>query len=243
MAVSLTSSGITFPNSTTQSLAKGHRMTKFTSSGTFTVPDVKRLKVTVIGGGGAGGAAYKTYTGSSTQGSAGGAGGIAIDLITVTPGDTISVTIGAGGSGTANPYTTTAAQNGGTSSFGAYLSATGGTGGNNNYSNNSGAGGLGSGSTNSMNLYGNTGNSFYTLYTSYLNFQALFTPSGYAYSVGGYSFHNFGGTPGYSDNNTMDGNYSQYNATGYGHGGSGATSTANLYYGGNGAPGLVLIEW
>lgn len=74
MATSVTSTGITFPDATTQTTAAsassyvGDRSQFFTSSGTFTVPTgVTAIKVTVIGGGGGGG----QYT-SPTTGSAGG---------------------------------------------------------------------------------------------------------------------------------------------------------------------------
>jgi hypothetical protein len=86
----------------------------FTSSGTFTIPaSVTKVKVTVVGGGGGG----RSATNSTGQGG-GGAGGAAIEVITgLTPGGTVTVTVGAGGA---------ADTTGGTSSFGAYCSATGG---------------------------------------------------------------------------------------------------------------------
>ena len=67
----------------------------FTSSGTFSVPTgVTAVDVLVVGGGGAGG---------NHHGAGGGAGGLIYRPgFTVTPGSTISVTVGAGGTGTAN---------------------------------------------------------------------------------------------------------------------------------------------
>lgn len=61
----------------------------FTSSGTFTVPaGVTRVKVTVTGGGGGG-----------TSGTGfGGSGATAIKYFSVSPGNTLSITIGGGGS-------------------------------------------------------------------------------------------------------------------------------------------------
>ncbi len=96
----------------------------FATSGSFTVPiGVTRVKVTVIGGGGAGG----THTTIPSGG--GGAGGQAIHVINgLTPGAVIPVTVGAGGV----PWTGGSVGqggSGGTSSFGAYVSATGGQGG------------------------------------------------------------------------------------------------------------------
>ena len=88
----------------------------FTSSGTFTVPSgITSVRACVWGAGG--GAALRYY---------GGFGGYAETLITgLTPGGTISVTVGTGG----NATTSGTASTGGTSSFGAYCSATGGSGG------------------------------------------------------------------------------------------------------------------
>jgi hypothetical protein len=85
----------------------------FTASSTWTVPaGITRAKVTVISGGGAGGF---TVAGYSSGG--GGGGGTSIKYVSgLTPGGTVSVTVGAGGT----------TGSGGTSSFGAYCSATGG---------------------------------------------------------------------------------------------------------------------
>lgn len=95
----------------------------FTASGTFTVPSgVTAVKVIVVGGGGAGGGAA---SGNQVGGNGGGAGGLALRYITgLTPGGTVSVTVGVGGTGS-----TGNGGAGGTSSFGAFCSATGGSGG------------------------------------------------------------------------------------------------------------------
>jgi hypothetical protein len=99
----------------------GHQL--FTSSGTFTVPaTVSSVKVTVIGGGGGG-----SGNSSGDVGSSGGPGGIAVGYVSVTPAQTISVTVGAGGAGTNTDLVNGSA--GGASSFGSVLSATGGGGG------------------------------------------------------------------------------------------------------------------
>ncbi len=94
----------------------------FTSSGNFVVPSgVTRVRLTVIGGGGAGGF-------HATQpGGGGGAGGRGEHWVSgLTPGASIAVTAGAAGvpAGGAG-----AGGNGGSSSFGAYCSAAGGYGG------------------------------------------------------------------------------------------------------------------
>ena len=87
----------------------------FTSSGTWTKPDgCKTVKVTVTGGGG--GSATVTTNNSSSGG--GGAGGTAIKFIDVSAVSSVTVTVGNGGG---------VSSSGGTSSFGAYCSATGGS--------------------------------------------------------------------------------------------------------------------
>lgn len=106
----------------------------FTSSGTFTVPaGVTKAKVTVVGGGGS------TTSNISASSGGGGGGGTAIEIVSgLTPGGTVSVTVGSAG---------------GTSSFGAYCSATGG--GDGVVTNVSGAGGVGTGGD--LNLTGMSG--------------------------------------------------------------------------------------
>ena len=106
------STGVTFPDSTTQTTAftggyvSGIGGQAFTASGTFTIPTgVTAVKVTVVGGGGGGG----------NNGSSGGAGGQAISYLTgLTPSGTIAVTVGAGG--TAGVGNNAAGGSGGTSS-------------------------------------------------------------------------------------------------------------------------------
>lgn len=121
------------------------RITRFTASGNWTVPaGVTRARVRVWGGGGGGGG-----NGTAGAGGGGGGGGYAEDIITgLTPGASITITVGAGGTAGAN--TGTASSNnggaGGTSSFGASLSATGGSGGGGSASSAGAAGTGGSGS-------------------------------------------------------------------------------------------------
>lgn len=93
----------------------------FTTSGTWTRPDgVNRIEVIVTGGGGGGGA----HNSDDAQGG-GGAGGTAIEVIDVTEVTSVSVTVGAGGTGSCG-NTNTGGTTGGASSFGTYLSASGG---------------------------------------------------------------------------------------------------------------------
>ena len=124
----LASNGTTWSSTTIQTGFSNVQV--FTSSGTFTVPaGITRAKVTVVGGGG---------SGASGVGGGGGGGGTAIEIVTgLTPGGTVTVTVG----GVA-----------GTSSFGAYCSATGGA---TVASIVGGAGGVGSGGD--INLSGSGG--------------------------------------------------------------------------------------
>ena len=103
-------------------------LVSFASSGTWTNPGATKVHVKLIGGGG-GGAGYCE---------SGGGGCYAEGVYDVTGVSTVAVTVGGGGS-----YTTyySAAGQGGTSSFGSYLSAIGGYGANQQYSHSGGHGG------------------------------------------------------------------------------------------------------
>jgi hypothetical protein len=94
------------------------QMTVFASPGTFTTPaSTTRIKVTVVGGGG----------GAAANGGGAGGGGTAIYVGPVTASTGYAVTVGAAGPA-GNPSGATPGVSGGTSSFGALASATGGSG-------------------------------------------------------------------------------------------------------------------
>ena len=78
--------------------------TVFTSNGTFTIPSgVTAVKMTIVGGGGAG-AVGSNACGPSFNGGSGAGGGAAIKFLTgLTSGNTLSVTIGAGGTSASGP--------------------------------------------------------------------------------------------------------------------------------------------
>jgi hypothetical protein len=117
----------------------------FNSSGTYTKPDnLVKVKVTCIGGGGTGGNASRPPSNFSTvTGGRGGVGGYSQEVIPAAsiPGP-VSVTVGSGAPG-------------GTSSFGSFLSATGGSSGNNTSGNSNGStGSPGNGSGGDINQSG-----------------------------------------------------------------------------------------
>jgi hypothetical protein len=107
--------GPTGPTGAAGSNATANLQTTLYTSGssTWTAPTgVTKVRVTLFGGGGGG------YSGCGE----GGNGGFAYGIYTVTPGTGYTVTVGAGGNGKGAGT----AQAGGTSSFGALISATGG---------------------------------------------------------------------------------------------------------------------
>jgi hypothetical protein len=190
----------------------------FNASGTFIVPNgVTTLQAHVIGGGG--GAGYH----STMPGGGGGAGGSAVGIVTgLMPGQSIPVTVGAGGAGLPTPAN---GNNGQTSSFGSYVAATGGGGGGGGtatqFAMAGGAGGIGVGGQ--YNFGGSMG-----------------TDSIVVACRGG-----DGGGPGLGKGSS--GPQNGFTATGYGGGGGGGGCTTSGSpvgsAGGAGAVGIVIIEY
>ena len=112
----------------------------FTESGSWTVPaNVTSVNVFLFGGGG--GAGYTSYTvdgdnSGTGYGGGGGSGHMAKSTLAVTPGQSIAITIGAGGARGSSGGT---GGTGGTTSFGTLLSAQGGSGGGSGTSTSSSA--------------------------------------------------------------------------------------------------------
>jgi hypothetical protein len=190
----------------------------FNTSGTFIVPNgVTTLRATAIGGGGAGG--YH----ATMPGGGGGGGGTAVGIVTnLTPGMSIAVTVGAGGAGSDTPGT---GLSGGTSSFGTFLSASGGQGG-------------GGGTAVQFAMPGGLGG----------------TGSGGQYNFGGSMGSDSivvacrggdGGGPGHGRG--ASGPTGGFGATGYGGGGGGGGCTTSGSpvgsAGGAGSVGIVIIEY
>jgi hypothetical protein len=120
----------------------------YSSSGTYTWiksgPDVTRVHVLCCGAGG----------GARAYSESGGAGGFSEGVFDATGMTSVTVTVGGGSGG--GSYFGFSGQ-GGSSSFGGYISASGGYGANQNESHSGGHGGLGYGG--SINTYGGMGSS------------------------------------------------------------------------------------
>lgn len=235
MAVTMTGTGVVYSDATTQTAGiqgpasgsnKGQLLAvnAYTTAGTFTwsrPTGATRVVVQVVGGGG-GGAGYCE---------SGGAGGYAEGTIDVTSVASVTVTVGGGGAKTTY-YA--AASDGGTSSFGAYCTATGGYGANRNASHTGGHGGVGGGASSSLSLTGGSG-------VGHHNSASHFT-GGY----GGNSF--FGGSAGHDRNHTNQAvTWTTKQGSGAaGAGGPGSQTDAGGYpgyinIGGNGEVGAVMV--
>lgn len=194
---------------------------------------LKSIKVTVVGGGGGGGGQRGTAPPSTVVRAAGGGGGggaaieyiPAADLAPVVPTG-VTVTVGSGGAGgptSPAAATATSGSSGGTTSFGAFCSATGG-GGFLAPNLDGGIGGVGSGGN--INIKGGGGMS------------ASVNPVSVDYgATGGSSFMGGGAYAMYNNGAGQAGGN-------YGGGGGGAispVSTSNNA-GGAGAGGIVIVE-
>lgn len=197
---------------------------------TFTVPSginfLKKVRLVGAGGGGSGGQGTATWSSGG-----GGSGGYSEGFVVVTPLSPITVTVGAGGTGASNGNGATA-NAGGTTSFGPYMSATGGGGGTGGTSTSSGGlPGLGSGGT-ELNLYGANGGDG--------NPGGITGTNGFAFQGGPGGASAFGGGGRTSTVNIP----SVINGFAPGSGGGGIWgSGAGAQNGGNGADGAVFIEY
>jgi hypothetical protein len=225
---------VSFPNGSISGAALSPNIFSIefrTSSATITIPSgVTRLRVTLVGGGGGG-------SGSSVALNAGGAGGggaTCIKYLTgLTPGNTLSLTIGAGGTGGA-PGNAGGAGGDTTLSSGSQtittLTAGGGAGGAMGaFAGVNGAGGT---ATNGdLNISGGRG------------FVAIADAGGNT----NYVRVSQGSGSMYAAPVTVAATGSAFNgvaAVGYGGGGSGGISYgATTSSGGNGSQGLAIFEW
>lgn len=191
------------------------RIATFNNAGNFIVPGgCSVVRVRMCGGGGGGG------SGAPNQGGGGGgAGGYAEGVIAVQPGQVIPVVVGSAGAGGVSGGSI--AGNGTASSFGSAMSATGGVGGGTAASFAYG-GGPGTGAGGSINMsggYGSDGNAGSSMFTG----------------NGGVSFFGGGGRA------ATIGGVSQQNGTSPGSGGGACYAVVGN--GGNGAGGIVIVEY
>jgi hypothetical protein len=182
-------------------------ITQFNATGTYTAPaGCTRVLVQLVGGGG----------GASGYCESGGGGGYAEGMFPLSAGTSVTVTVGSGGAATT--YNNVGGT-GGTTSFGSYISATGGGGGNSYLNHAGGHGGVGSGGQ--TNTYGGVG-------TGHAN------GGSHSQAAAGGSTP-FGGPGSKVRANTYD-NFSPTP----GSGASGGISEAGSY-GAQGAAGLVIV--
>lgn len=199
-------------------------MQVFTSSGTWAKPaGISRVKVTVVGGGGSGGNSDQGDY-STSGGAAGGGSQMFIDVSGVA---SVSVTIGAGGAGVGPSAAIGNA--GGTSSFGAYCSATGGAGGiySSDPATNIPPTTPGSGTGGDINISGGYGTA--TRYSSSQAVKGFGGATPFGLGFGGVPYNNPQGTGGVAGN-------------GYGSGGSASASFVSSEYSGAGTSGIVIVE-
>jgi uncharacterized repeat protein (TIGR02543 family) len=228
---------------------------------TWTVPSgITSVEYLVVGGGGAGGFGYDTGPGGG-----GGAGGLLTGKIITTPGETINVSVGAGGLGNNNSF----GQNGGNSRFGDLIANGGGGGGRSRSSGQDGASGGGAGGRSFPNgtlsgvvaglaIYGPQGNNGGV---TPQGSTAAASGGGGAGGAGIASTSKTGGLGGLGLTSTLSGQSVVYatggrggnssnSATGQsalantGNGGDGASSSgAGSFSGGNGGSGIVIIKY
>lgn len=179
----------------------------YTSSSTWTRPSgVKYIKIQVNGAGGGGGG----------HGEGGAAGGYAELFLDVTGISSVGITIGGGGGGT---YYSGAAGNGNTSSFGPYVSASGGHGANRQAQHCGGVSGNGSGGN--LNIHTGGGYSHH----------------GRDCSSVAESFFGGGTASNYPNGGQFGHNHNGHSALGAGGGGAHFHS----YRGTDGRPGIIIV--
>lgn len=208
------------------SAAGGYRKLVFAASGTWTKPDgLVSVRVTVLGGGGGGGGVNN----GDSVGSGGGGGGLAEKEIAAgSLADTVTVTVGAGGTA-ATASSGSVAGTGGSSSFGAHCVATGGAGGVTSGSGNTTGGGPGIGTTGDLLVPGFKGGD------TELDILTFVT-----------KIHGFGGAGALRGGHNYAVATSGVGANGRdntGQGGAGAYTSSTSNFGGSiGGSGLVIVE-
>lgn len=245
-ATEITSGDLTDERATAQIRppSQAHGFEVFTTDGTFTVPQgIQAIRVTAIGGGGAGGGAPSTDSAQASAGSGGGAGEMAQSWLAAADLDTTEpITVGQGGQGASAAD----GGDGGQSSFGSHVIANGGNGGvvgfDEDWSKWVRPGGSGgTGGVGDLVVTGNDGHASRVMpvYDGQIsNTHCVMEPRGGASSLGGspQTLTSTSETPG------TGGRAGQ----GPGAGGSGAVNEGGVTSdepGGDGADGIVIVEW
>jgi hypothetical protein len=207
----------------------------FTSSGTFTkatYPWLRAIKVKVQGAGGGGGGCTSTIAGQVALSSAGGGGVYSESFITDITGLDASITVTRGAAGSGGAAGSNAGANGGTSSFGSIVSANGGNGGAGNAAFGPyvlGPANSATTGTGDLVIAGGSGSPTLGFVVSLVG--------------GGMPGGSFMGNPGFvraDSGNGINADTKQYGAGG--SGGINSQSQATARSGGNGAPGIVIVE-
>ena len=223
----------------------------FRISGVFVVPYTKIYKVTAVGGGGAGMSVSGASSGQYVYGGGGGGGGTAIRWLELTAGEDIPVTIGAGGLAVTGEAVTNGripGNDGGTTAFGTYLSATGGCGAKNSSAidisaetsvldGESGGEGIGG----DVNINGTPG--IRTAKHGYYSTQALYFWQSVVKS-GGDSLYGTGGRRRMNSEHDVKDTRTGVMGSGYGAGGGGAIARnqSAIEPAAAGTSGIVIIE-
>lgn len=211
-------------------------MAIFTSSGTFTkasYPGGKSARIRVLGGGGQGGGTEAAASGQHSKGGGGGAGGYSESIIDFDDlPDSVTVTVGGGGSSAGTAAT---GQAGGASSFGTLVVANGGAGGSTATSTATTAGvfgGLGGSLTGAVGQLCSAG-----------------SPGDFGFGSGNFGHGGSGGSSvlgggGRGAMHNSSGSSSSGVVGSYGGGGGGAftSATGSAAVGGAGGSGIILVE-
>lgn len=234
--VNITSGGLQRGGTNAYALRSITYLTSGTAA-TYTTPsNCRALRVTCVGGGGGGGGTDGQGAGTGAAAGGGGGGAVVVKFIT-SPSATYTYTVGAAGAGALGGNNNGSA--GGPTLFSnagltVDLSAGGGNGGVGDLGASGGSAGTGSGGTASggdLNIDGNLPESRPRVFSGG-NVIVGGRGAASAYGSGGNSGSTVGGGAG-------------GNASGYGAGGGGAVTEVGAstnYAGGDGSPGLIIVE-
>ena len=230
------------------------------SSGSWTVPDgVTTLKVTLIGAGGGGGGSAKLGSKQVNEGGGGGGGACTQFSMNVTPGQSISYSVGSGGlggngaKGSGSSIAGTNGKDGDKTTFGSYY-VNGGKGGIKGYTTvnggvdgDGGAGGSG-GSSPSTIFSGGAGGAGGKDGSGYGHGGSVLNAGGGGGGIGDSTIYNYATNAGYSPHTDSSANASAQEGGKPGHygtggGGDSGFDGSNYGIGGRGGNGLIILEY